>query len=85
MIIIIIIIIVLVIIIIIIIIIIIMALPRWHFNRVALHPPGGPTILRPLSKDSEAKEDHQNIINIQPHGQAGNRARDLQVSSLESY
>ena len=37
-------------IIIIIIIIIIMALPRQLFHRVALHPPGGPTALRPCPR-----------------------------------
>ena len=30
--------------------IIIMALPRRHFHRVALHPPGGPTALRPCPR-----------------------------------
>ena len=39
-----------IIIIIIIIVIIIMALPRRHFHRVALHPPGGPTALRPCPR-----------------------------------
>ena len=57
-----------------------MALPRRHFHRVTLHPPGEPTALRrSLSKDGVAKEDHPNI---QPYGQAGNRIRGLQVSSL---
>ena len=35
-----------------------------------------------LSTDGVAKEDH---LNIQPHGQAGNRTRDLLASSLRSY
>ena len=35
-----------------------------------------------LSKDGLAKEDH---LNIQPHGQAGNRTRDLLASSQRSY
>ena len=35
-----------------------------------------------LSKDCVAKEDH---LNIQPHGQAGNRTRDLLASSQRSY
>ena len=35
-----------------------------------------------LSKGSAAKEDH---LNIQPHGQAGNRTRDLLASSQRSY
>ena len=35
-----------------------------------------------LSKDGVAKEDH---LNIQPHGQAGNRTRDLLASSQRSY
>ena len=30
--------------------IIIMTLPRRHFHRVALHPPGGPTALRPCPR-----------------------------------
>ena len=37
-------------IIIIIIIIIIMALPRPHFHRVALYPPGGPRTLFPCPR-----------------------------------
>ena len=32
------------------IIIVIMALPRWHFHRVAFYPPGGPTALRPCPR-----------------------------------
>ena len=39
-----------IIIIIIITIIIIMTLPRQHFHRVALHPPGRPTALRPCPR-----------------------------------
>ena len=35
-----------------------------------------------LSKDGAAKEGH---LNIQLHGQAGNRTRDLLASSLRSY
>ena len=35
-----------------------------------------------LSKDGVTKEDH---LNIQPHGQAGNRTRDLLASSQRSY
>ena len=35
-----------------------------------------------LSKDGVEKEDH---LNIQPHGQAGNRTRDLLASSQRSY
>ena len=40
-----------IIIMIIIIIIIMMALPRQHFHRVALHPPGGPTALHPCPRN----------------------------------
>ena len=35
-----------------------------------------------LSKDGAAKEDH---LNIQPHGQAGNRTWDLLASGQRSY
>ena len=35
-----------------------------------------------LSTDSAPKEDH---LNIQPHGQAGNRTRVLLASSQRSY
>ena len=35
-----------------------------------------------LSTDGVAKEDH---LNIQPHGQAGNRTRDLLASSQRSH
>ena len=35
----------------IIIIIMMMALPRQHFHRVALHPPGGPTALHPCPRN----------------------------------
>ena len=35
-----------------------------------------------LSKDGVTKEDH---LNIQPHGQTGNRTRDLLASSQRSY
>ena len=36
--------------IIIIIIVIVMALSRWLFHKVTLHPPGGPTALRPCPR-----------------------------------
>ena len=61
-----------------------MALPRRHFHRVALHPPRGPTALRPCPRTVWRKTD---LLNIQPHGQAGNQTRDLLLvaSSQRSY
>ena len=37
-------------------IIILMALPRRHFHRVALHPPGRPTALRPCPRTVRRKK-----------------------------
>ena len=72
----------LLIIIIIIIIIIIMALPRRHFHRSGSSSIWGTNGFTSLSKDGVAKEGH---LNIQPHGQAGNRTRDLLASSQRSF
>ena len=33
-----------------------MALPRRHFHRVALHPPGGPSALRPCRRTVQRKK-----------------------------
>ena len=53
-------------------------------HRLIARPnsPNWKPALTSLSKDGVAKEDH---LNIQPHGQAGNRTRDLLASSQRSY
>ena len=59
----------------------IMALPRRHFQSYS-SSTWGTNGFTSLSKDGVAKEDH---LNIQPHGQAKNRTRDLLASSQRSY
>ena len=62
-----------------------MALPRRHFQSGSSSTWGTNGFTSP-SKDRVAaikwKEDH---LNIQPHGQAGNRTQDLLASSQRSY
>ena len=49
------------------------ALPRRHFHRVALHPPGDQRLYVPVQE----RCGERSHLNIQLHGQAGNRTRDL--------